>query len=358
MLAQTLEYAVIGLSLDARIMGWHGAAARLFGYTAKEIVGAPFTTLFTSEDIDMRIPEVEVELARQTGRSEDDRWHLRKDGSRFWSNGVLNRHYSEQHELIGFVKVLRDRTDLRTRVEGLQNRVDRLSEDIARERQLRATLVHELRNPLSPLVHALGIIGSTDDAGMRQRMLAMMARQTEMLQRLLDDAAESTPRQDAAPLQLRTLVLQDVIRPLVEALRRDAVAKGLSLVFVAPEIAVVIEADPPRVEQMVLNLLSNSLKYTSSGGHVTVSVTIEGDMAVIRIDDDGAGIAKENLERVFDLFTRENEDTTVPGFGVGLAVVKRLAWQHGGFIEARSPGKGLGSQFTLQLPLRARRPAA
>jgi signal transduction histidine kinase len=104
----------------------------------------------------------------------------------------------------------------------------------------------------------------------------------------------------------------------------------------------------------VLNLLSNAIKYTRSAGHVTVSATIEGEMAVIRVDDDGEGIARENLERVFDLFTREDDNQAVPGYGIGLAVVKRLAWLHGGFVEARSPGKGLGSQFTLQLPLTQR----
>jgi signal transduction histidine kinase len=85
-----------------------------------------------------------------------------------------------------------------------------------------------------------------------------------------------------------------------------------------------------------------------------VNAGVEGDMVVIRIDDDGVGIAPENLERVFDLFTRENPDDFVPGFGIGLAVVKRLASLHGGFVQVRSPGKGKGSQFALQLPLKYR----
>ena len=81
-------------------------------------------------------------------------------------------------------------------------------------------------------------------------------------------------------------------------------------------------------------------------------------MAVVRFDDDGEGIAPENLKRVFELFTREECSEAIPGMGVGLAVVKRLAWLHGGFVEARSPGKGAGSQFTLQLPLKYAGPSA
>ena len=354
MLVGTQEYAVLGLSLEGQIIGWHGAADRLFGYAAGEVTGKPYTLIFTAADIARRIPEVELELARQTGRSEDDRWHQRKDGSRFWSSGVINRLHNEQKTLVGYVKVLRDRTDLQMRFEALRNRLERVTHELADERRLRATLLHEVRNPVVPILNAAQIIAKQPDDETRSRMLAVIARQTEVLQRVLDEAVAPT----AAPrdqLQLRPITLQDAVRDAVDALRPEAIVKGLSLVFVCPDAPVPIEADSAGLQQMVHNLLSNALKYTAGGGQVTVAVTIEGDMAVIRVDDDGAGIAKENLERVFELFTREENDDPVPGYGVGLAVVKRLAQLHGGFVEARSPGKGLGSQFTLQLPLNAPR---
>ena len=353
MLVGTREYAVIGLSLEGDIIGWHGAAARLFGYGADEIAGQPYSRLFTAADIERRIPAVEVELARQTGRSEDDRWHQRKDGSRFWSSGVINRLHNQQQLLVGYVKVLRDRTDLQMRFEALRNRLERATQELADERRLRATLLHELRNPLVPILNAAQIIARQPDEETRARMLVVIARQTEVLQRVLDEA--SAPHAPDVQLQLCPITLQDAVRQAVDALRPGATAKGLSLVFVCPDAPVTIEADSVRLQQMVHNLLSNALKYTAGGGHVTVAVTVEGDMAVVRVDDDGAGIAKENLERVFELFTREQHEDSVPGVGVGLAVVKRLAQLHGGFVEARSPGKGLGSQFTLQLPLQGPR---
>jgi len=356
MLIGTNEYAVIGLSLEARIIGWHGAATRLFGYTADEIANQPFARLFTPPDVERGLPEVELELARQTGRSEDDRWHRRKDGGRFWSSGVVNRLFNQDKVLVGYVKVLRDRTDLHTRFEALRNRLERMTQQLADERRLRATLLHELRNPLVPILNAAHIIDTQADEETRRRMLAVIARQTEVLQRVLDEA--TAPVLPVAQLRLRPITLQDAVRQAVDALRHSASAKALSLVFVCPDAPVTIEADSARLQQMVHNLLSNALKYTTGGGHVTVAVTVEGDMAVVRVDDDGTGIAKENLERVFELFTREENDDAVPGVGVGLAVVKQLAQLHGGFVEARSPGKGLGSQFTLQLPLNARRTQA
>ncbi len=347
------EYAVITLSLDGLINGWHGAAQRLFGYDAAEIVGQPFAVLFVQAEIDTRIPQVELDLARQSGRSEDDRWHVRKNGSRFWSNGVVNRHIDAQGRHAGYVKLLRDRTDLRIRQEAQRNRLQRLTRELARQREALATLVHEMRNPLAPILNAARLVGG-DDANhdTKARMLAVILRQTEVMQRLLDGATPKSASVSDERLTVRGIVLQDALRAAVDALQAEAQAKGLALALVVPPEPVTIEVDPPRLQQMVLNLLSNAIKYTRGGGHVTVSATLEGEMAVIRVDDDGEGIARENLERVFDLFTREDDNTAVPGDGVGLAVVKRLVWLHGGFVEARSPGKGLGSQFTLQLPLK------
>jgi two-component system CheB/CheR fusion protein len=352
MLLHSTEYAVIVVSLDGLIDGWHGAAQRLFGYGAAEVVGRPFAVLFVQTEVDKRIPQAELDLARTSGRSEDDRWHVRKNGSRFWSNGVVNPHIDAQGRHVGYVKMLRDRTDLRMRHEAQQSRLQRLTREATRRREALATLVHELRNPLAPILNAARVIGGDASDEIKARMLAVIVRQTEVMQRVLASASlQATPTSDER-LAVSSNVLQDALRTALDALQSDAHAKGLSLALVCPPEPIVFEVDAPRFQQMVLNLLSNAIKYTPAGGHVTVSATMEGEMAVIRVDDDGEGIGKENLERVFELFTREDNNLAIPGYGIGLAVVKRLAWLHGGFVEARSPGKGLGSQFTLQLPLK------
>ena len=343
---QSDEYAVIRLSLDGVIDGWFGAAPRLFGYAPVEAIGKPFSMLFTPADVEGQLHEVELALARQSGRSEDDRWHVRKDGSRFWGSGVVNPIHDAQQRHVGYSKLLRDRTDLRIRYEALQNRLQR-------EHEVLSTLVHELRNPLGPIVNAARIVESESDQALKQRMLGVIVRQTEVLHRVLDEAGQQLLAR-GEPLHVSLVVLQDALRASVDALMPDARDKAVALALVCPSTQVSLEVDPARLQQMVLNLLSNAIKYTPGGGHVTVSASVEGEMAVVRVDDDGDGIAQENIERVFELFTREDSNAAVPGFGVGLAVVKRLAWMHGGFVEARSPGKGGGSQFTLQLPLRFR----
>lgn len=352
-MCQSQEYAVIRISLDGVIEDWLGAAHRLFGYATQEAVGLAFRVLFTPSDIELGLHEMELELARRAQRSEDDRWHVRKDGSRFWGSGVVNPLYDAQHRHVGYMKMLRDRSDLRMRYEALRNQLQQSTGLLARQHEELSLLVHELRNSLAPMVHAARIIDSDAGTDLKQRMLQVIARQTQVLRHVLDEAGPTRVARGEL-LQVQPVVLQDALRTSVDTVLCDADAKGLEIALVCPSAPITLEADPVRMQQMLLNLLSNAIKYTPGGGHVTVSASTEGDMAVVRVDDDGDGIAQENIERVFELFTREHSDGAIPGMGIGLSVVKRLAWMHGGFVEARSPGKGKGSQFTLQLPIEFR----
>jgi PAS domain S-box-containing protein len=353
-LSRSREYAVVQLSLDGTIVGWRGAAQRLFGYRLEEVSGRSFAVLFTEQDRARGIPQIELDMARKAARSEDDRWHVRKDGSRFWANGVVTRQHAADKSLQGFVKVLRDRTDLRIRYVTLHNRVDALQQEVARRDEALRTLLHEMRNPLSPLLHATRLLEQALPEATRPNAVKVIARQVDLLRRLVDEAGVHTSAGQPT-IKFTTLVLQDALRTVVDGFAPAAAAAGVQLQLVMLPEPVHIDADADRLHQMVLNLVANAMKYTPSGGHITVSSSVEGDLAVIRVDDDGIGIEKDNLERVFDLFVRERTGDEIPGFGVGLAVVKRLATLHGGFVEARSPGRGLGSQFTLQLPLK--RPA-
>ena len=122
-----------------------------------------------------------------------------------------------------------------------------------------------------------------------------------------------------------------------------------------PDAPIVIEADAQRVDQILVNLLSNASKFTPAGGSIQLSVTVEDDMAAIRVEDDGVGIDPDVLPRIFELFTREDRADAPDGLGVGLTVVRNLVELHGGFAEGRSPGRGKGSVFTVRLPLRLQR---
>ena len=348
------EIAVLHLDAEGRIEGWHGAAERLFGYPAAEVSGRPLDFLFIAEDRARGLPQHELELARQTGRAEDDRWHLRRDGTRFWANGLLGRYDAASGALLGFVKVVRDRTDLRMRVEALQSRVDTLVGELERRNTAVLTLLHELRNPVGPLLTAAHLLRQDIPVDARRNTADVVVRQTEVLKRLLDDAGLDVTRHGQRP-RFRRLVLQDALFAAVDGFRDEAHRRQIELQLIPPPAPIELDADPDCLQQMLLNLMSNAMKYSKSHGRVSVSATVEGELALIRVEDDGVGIAPENVERIFDLFTREppNDAVAAPlGSGIGLAVVKRLASLHGGFVEARSPGRGQGSIFLLQLPLK------
>jgi signal transduction histidine kinase len=122
-----------------------------------------------------------------------------------------------------------------------------------------------------------------------------------------------------------------------------------------PEAALVVDGDPDRLLQVVSNLLTNAAKYTDPGGHVWVSLESEGEQAVLRVRDDGIGIAAELLPSIFDLFVQAERDSnrSEGGLGIGLSLVKRLVEMHGGTVEAKSDGPGRGTELVVRLPLAA-----
>lgn len=350
---QTQDLALIEIGVDGVIIGWLGASELVLGFSRDQAVGQPFDLIFTASDIESGMPAQELAVARLQGRSEDDRWHRRKDGSLFWGSGVVQPIHIDG-ALVGYCKLLRDRTDLRTQIEALENRAA-LEDDRETERRgVIATIAHELRNPLGAMNSAVYLLNRGVDEAAQKRSIDVLGRQLGILRRLVDDLSALTQAQVGRKLlKISSFEVQPVLRAALSGYLAEATQNNQTLHLVLPEGPIVIEADDERFGQMAMNLVANALKY-SPGGTVTVSTSVEGTSLALRVDDDGVGIAPDALGRIFELFTREESGKSAPeGLGVGLAVVKELARAHGGGVEARSPGKGLGSVFTLRLPLKA-----
>jgi len=346
------EHALIVVSPDGVVERWLGAATRLFGYEESEAIGMDLAEIFTPEDRRMGLDRQEIRTALAAGRSEDDRWHLRKDGSRFWGSGVLSAVRDADGRVARLVKLMRDRTDLRTQIIAMQNRLAAREGENERRSEYVISIAHEMRNALAPMQNAATLIGMASEEAVRRRSLDILQRQLDAMSKLLDDLSGAWhPAPQRFTLERRPIVVQDALDEAVAAVRGAAEERGQVLACTYPLIRFAVDADPQRLQQMLLNLLGNAIKFTQPGGHVTISATIEADMAVIRVTDDGMGIAPEVLPHIFELFTRDDARATAPGLGVGLAVVKELAVMHDGGIEARSPGVGLGSIFALRLPL-------
>jgi PAS domain S-box-containing protein len=352
-LAAGREHAVLCLDTAGCIVGWEAGSAQVFGYTAEEVIGRPASLIFTPEDRAAGADVFELQVAARSGRADDDRWHLRKDGARIWVSGTVEALRDDSGALLGYVKVVRDRTDLRSRVERLEEDSKELGRDRQRGRTFLSTLGHELRNSLAPLANANHILSRLSTEARAVRAVEVIRRQLEVLAKLAEDMMDlSRAGTSAIRLETRECDLRSMLGDAAAAVRDAAEAKGLRLECLLPAEAVVARVDPQRFERVVLNLLGNAIKYTPSGGRVWLQATRQPGEVQLRVRDDGIGIAADMLPRIFELFTQERQaqEMAPSGLGLGLTVVKQLVELHGGTIQARSAGRGKGAEFIVRLP--------
>ena len=351
------EYAVILTDVNGDMQWLSVGAEKILGITLSDGVSRNLEELFTSEDRDKGIPGLEMDLALSRGWSLDDRWHERSDGSRFWAAGALValRNDGERGELLGFGKIIRNRTDVKEQVVELQNRVQALSSAGDQMRKSLLTVAHELRNPLGPLASAIELVsekGAKDGADWLLKPTATMQRQLATMTRLVNDLIDVN-RLGAGKLSFekQRVHIDLVLRHSVEAVQSDASAKGQQLSLLLPKNCVDVEGDPIRLQQIFTNLLNNAVKFTPENGRIWISGTQEGNEAVIHVEDTGIGIPPEKQSAVFDLFTQVRERDSSGGLGIGLALVKQLVRLHEGSVQLKSDGLGKGSLFTVRLPL-------
>ncbi|QYG09414.1 PAS domain-containing hybrid sensor histidine kinase/response regulator [Janthinobacterium sp. PAMC25594] len=244
----------------------------------------------------------------------------------------------------------------------LRQLADNLSEMDRRKTEFLATLAHELRNPLAPIRNGLQIMHlAADKPATVARVRDVMERQVNQMVHLVNDlldVARITRGQIELKLEradLKTIIASAVetSMPLIEAGRHQFQMQ-------LAEDPLPLEADPTRLAQVLGNLLNNAAKYTPAGGHISLRAVRDGNEALIEVRDSGVGIPVESIATVFDMFTQvgQNMGRAQGGLGIGLSLVLRLVELHGGSATAASPGAGLGSTFSVRLPLLATEPAA
>jgi PAS domain S-box-containing protein len=353
---QSREHAFLFLDPDGIVTWVSPSAERIFGYAGAELVGRPVDDLFTPEDREVGIPQYERDAALKHNPSEDDRWQLRKDGSRFWASGVLYSLRDEGGRCLGYGKILRNRTDHREIIDTLRNKVAALEDLGRRQDAFVSTLSHELANPLGPLSNAARIIRvslgvPSEDV---EFALRVVDRQVHLLRTLVSDLMEFS-RASAGKIELnpRRISLNQVVADAVNDTRALMEERRHALQVVETRGTIELVADGERLHQVLVNLLTNAAKYTHPGGRVTVKVSTEDQEAVVRVADNGVGIPHELLPTIFDLFTQVEDSRPMArgGLGIGLSLVKQLVTLHGGSVQVLSEGRGKGSEFTVRLPL-------
>jgi PAS domain S-box-containing protein len=347
---------IIAKTLDGRIATWNVGATRIFGFSASEAIGQPIRIIIPpekfseEEDVLSRVCRGETIATLETVC-------LRKDGQRIDISLTASPVRDSDGRIVGISKIARDITEevrvRRERENFLRHeqaaRQSAQAENRAKDEFL-AMLGHELRNPLNAISLAARILENNKPSEFTKAQ-RIIARQATHVSRLVEDLL------DVARVTTGRIVLVRQPTDLAECASNCLAALGETRQLEHHEIdtnieSIWVDGDSDRLEQIVANLLRNSVKYTPAGGRILISVQAQGEEAVLRVEDNGIGISADLLPRVFDLFAQGEVglDRSRGGLGIGLTLVRRLVELHGGEVKAFSAGLDLGSTFIVHLP--------
>jgi PAS domain S-box-containing protein len=395
------DYAIFMLDPTGHVATWNDGAERINGYRAKEIIGQHFSKFYPREDVEARKPERELEIATRVGKYEEEGWRVRKDGTTFWSSVLITALRNKTGELVGFAKVTRDLTERRAAQQRALEDAQRVAVEEAarrsaevRERELRAfnerlrqqaeelaarsreadearhradeanrakseflaAMSHELRTPLNAIggytdLIAMGLSGPVTEQQGEQ--LARIKRSQEHLLGIINDILNFS-RIEAGQLsyEIGPVRLFEVVDSVTNMIAPQAHAKGLEIDDTGCRPDVIVAADRPKVEQIVINLVSNAVKFTAPGGKITLSCeNLDSRCAAVVVHDTGTGIPADQLEAIFEPFVQVGRTLTAmrEGTGLGLAISRDLARGMKGDIKVQST-VDVGSEFCLVLP--------
>jgi PAS domain S-box-containing protein len=348
------DYAIFMLDPHGHVVSWNAGAAQIKGYLSSEIVGRHFSAFYLPEDIAAGKPERLLQRAREDGSVQDEGWRVRKDGSLLWANVTLTAIYDEHRQLRGFAKVTRDMSE-RKKLEEVEASAQRMKEFLA-------TLAHELRNPLAPMYSATSVMErAPGDEALVRANLGIVARQLRHLTRLVDDLLD-VGRIAAGKLELRrsVIAIREVIAAAVEGSAPALDSRAQRIVMDPDNVEFHVFGDLTRLAQVLQNLLINASKFSPEGTTITLRSRLNGRTGQVSITDQGCGIAQEALSKVFNLFVQGGQpgQTGTGGLGIGLSLCRSIIELHEGSITAASPGLGLGSTFSVRLPIVTERHAS
>ncbi len=360
--------AIVGKTLQGVIRSWNRGAERLFGWTASEAIGRSIEIIIPPDHLDE-----EREILRRLARGERiehfETIRRTKDGRLLDISLTVSPVRDESGRIVGASKIAHDiteqkraraeRDDLLAREQDLRARAEEASR---LKDEFLATVLHELRTPLSAIVGWARLLAEGHLDAERERYAAEVIErnaraQTQLINDLLDVSRIVTGK---LRLNIGRAMPAAVIESALESLRPTADARGIRLETTLDRTAGPITGDATRLQQVIWNLVSNAIKFTSRGGRVEVHLERAPGQITVRVSDTGQGISPEMLPHVFDRFRQGEGGTTRAhgGLGLGLAIVRHIVELHGGRVTAKSAGENQGSVFTVVLPLLSGVPAS
>jgi PAS domain S-box-containing protein len=356
---QVKEYAIFMLDTTGTILTWNEGAERIKGYAAHDIIDRHFSIFYSPDDIAAEKPAKGLATAIRTGKYEEEGWRIKKDGSRFWANVTITPIYTDKH--IGFAKVTRDLTR-RKEIEQL-NRANLILEATNKElERFAVTASHDLKEPLRKIMSISSRLLDDEissDLAKHREYLGKIASSAMRMNTMIEDILNYSMLSQRQQFQKSSLkaIFKETLEVLEDTIReKRATVRSTDL----PEAIVI----PSQMGRLFQNLISNALKFSKKEEAPLITITSafleranvndEGlwpaeQYLRMQFKDNGIGFEQENAERIFNLFDRLHARSAYEGTGVGLAICRKIAENHGGIIKARAtPGEG--AEFTIVLP--------
>jgi PAS domain S-box-containing protein len=348
------DYAIYMLDSAGNVTSWNAGAEYINGYKSEEVVGKNFCLFYERADVEKRRPQEALSTAARTGRSEEEGWRVRRDGSKFWASGVLSPIHDSAGALLGFAKITRDLTERRKLEEQLQQ-----AQKLEATGSLAAGVAHDFNNVLSVVLSYSELLASGLKAGDPmledlQQIRAAGLRAAALTRQLL-----AFSRQQA--LQPQIVDLTAVVGTMEKMLRR-LIGEDVTLTTICSPALGKVLVDPGQMEQVIMNLVVNARDAMPSGGTLTIETSEvvfddqdasehvgakAGPHILLSVNDTGSGMDKETQARLFEPFFTTKEPGK--GTGLGLSTVFGIVRQSGGTIQVFSePQKG--TSFKIYLP--------
>jgi PAS domain S-box-containing protein len=362
------DYAIITMDPGRRVEKWSQGATQLLGYSEVEMIGQSADIIFTEEDLEAGAQENEMETARDTGRAPDERWHRRKDGSRFYASGVLRP--IQDSELTGYVKVLRDMTQQQLFTEELHRLVAERTLELQRSneelRQFATIASHDLQEPLRKLKLFTSVLQKfknelpEEGKELLRKIHITSDRMSQLIREVLLFSKIAYGVSEYMPTDLNQ-ILQNVLGDL------DMLVSETGTTIIYDGNLPRIEAASSQINQLFYNLLTNAVKFRSEDRRPVIQISVrpvskeevksyphlrqEKEYIEIVFSDNGIGFEQQYAEQIFQIFERLHSADEFEGTGVGLSLCKKIVENHLGHIYALS-SKGNGTAFHLLLPVR------
>ena len=354
-IVQASDDAIFRVSMDGKIRTWNRGAVNLFLHQPENAIGKSIEVLNLDQPSENAISHALNQITNGGSFDPVDLKATRRNGEEFDVQSTISPIYSSAGVLDGASIILRD-------VTAQKKAEQQIREEVRRRDHFLAVLSHELRNPTAAIMNASAVLSKIDaPAETHQQANGIISRHAQQLAKMMDDllhvarVTHNKVRLDMQPTDLNATAQQ-----VLECIEHRINDKKQILTLELPHSPSTRIADKTRIIQAQTNLLVNASKYTPENGHIRYAIWEENDDVVIEVSDDGEGMSKELLPKIFDVFIQADQqlDRAAGGMGLGLPIVRMIAKAHGGSITAHSDGVGCGSTFTMRLPLASVEPAA